>query len=476
LAKSDGSERGGYRVNEPDVNGAVVVRLRQITETHGGEISEDPRLVEALLRDISGEHRREIILLVSAVEEGVPAELLESGNSALLPMLVERLAQRLQNHKGLTADGARWAVVTWASALGVTGFAPPAPASDLPDYSRSQAILIGTAAYQDPRLSMLPAVDGDLTGMQLVLTSPDAGGWPEDRVTVMRDPTTHEAIRTLRDVAASAEDVLLVYFSGHVASTPRGELILFLSETDFDRPEMTGLPHREVRSILRESLARRKVLMLDGSYSGSLSFSKRRGVTAAELADLVDTEGIYTLIGIESALPAGRGETRGASTFTGELLDLIRTGVPGGPQELTLGALYPELRRRLELRGLPAPAQRGAANADSISLARNAVNVPIPMISEHEAEPAPIVGQREQSIAAGNKVRRGRRFRALWSRLIKIAIPSEANAVLRGNPDEMRAASWREVEGEVGRAYTALGPPPGLMQDLPRGQGDDRRD
>jgi hypothetical protein len=111
------------------MNDAVGTQLRQIVERYGPEVCEDMRRIEALLRDLSGEHRREVAVLVGAVREGVPAELLASRNSALPAMLGERLARKLQDNLGMADDAARWAVSTWALALDVTALALPVPAS-----------------------------------------------------------------------------------------------------------------------------------------------------------------------------------------------------------------------------------------------------------------------------------------------------------------------------------------------------------
>src|ERR1019366_7675822 len=68
--------RRAFSVPSLAVNDAVRTQLRQIVITYGLEICEDPRRVEALLRDLAAGYRREIAVLVGAVREGVPAELL----------------------------------------------------------------------------------------------------------------------------------------------------------------------------------------------------------------------------------------------------------------------------------------------------------------------------------------------------------------------------------------------------------------
>ena len=126
-------------LGDSDVNDAVATQLRQIVARYGLEVCEDPRRVEALLRDLSGEHRREIAVLAGAAREGVPAELLAAKDTAPAPVLAERLARMLQDNLGLADEAAQWAVATWASALDVTGLSPSAPASVKHQATRSTA-------------------------------------------------------------------------------------------------------------------------------------------------------------------------------------------------------------------------------------------------------------------------------------------------------------------------------------------------
>lgn len=110
------------------MNDAVCAQLRHIVVTYGVEICGDPRRVESLLRDLSGEHRREIAVLVGAAREGVPSELLTSRSQALPAVLGDRLARMLEDNLGMAGEAARWAVSAWASALGISEVVPPATA------------------------------------------------------------------------------------------------------------------------------------------------------------------------------------------------------------------------------------------------------------------------------------------------------------------------------------------------------------
>ncbi|HVB46091.1 MAG TPA: hypothetical protein VNF47_25755 [Streptosporangiaceae bacterium] len=107
------------------MNNAVVAQLRHIVVTYGVEVCEDARRVEGLLRDLAGEHRREIAVLVGAVREGLPSELLVSRDGVPPAVLEERLVRVLEDNLGMAADAARWSVAAWAVALDVAGFSPP---------------------------------------------------------------------------------------------------------------------------------------------------------------------------------------------------------------------------------------------------------------------------------------------------------------------------------------------------------------
>lgn len=101
------------------MNDAPRRTLRKLIATHGSGLCSDARRCEGLLRDLCGEHRREINILVGALRERVPLDLLAGRSQLPAGLLLTRLAKRLEEHLALTEDAARWAVETWALALGV---------------------------------------------------------------------------------------------------------------------------------------------------------------------------------------------------------------------------------------------------------------------------------------------------------------------------------------------------------------------
>jgi len=93
--------------------------LCKIIAQYGVSVCRDPQRCEGLLRDLCGEHRREVTVLVGALKERVAVDLLASQDWVPLEILLSRLSRRLGQNLALTEDAARWGVEAWAQALGV---------------------------------------------------------------------------------------------------------------------------------------------------------------------------------------------------------------------------------------------------------------------------------------------------------------------------------------------------------------------
>jgi hypothetical protein len=107
------------RMSESLMNESVPVVLRDILSRYGESVADDPRRLEAMLRDLAGDHPLEISLVLSGARAGVPQQLAKvkgrSGSLLVLPQLEKRLRQVT----GLSEAAARWSVESWASAMDV---------------------------------------------------------------------------------------------------------------------------------------------------------------------------------------------------------------------------------------------------------------------------------------------------------------------------------------------------------------------
>ena len=101
--------------------------LKRLLKQYGQELLDDPRRTEALLRDLCGQHTREIFVLVNAQKQRVPGELLAAPTWMPRQATYSRLSRQLQNKLALTEDAADWAVASWAEALGLEDGRPGSP-------------------------------------------------------------------------------------------------------------------------------------------------------------------------------------------------------------------------------------------------------------------------------------------------------------------------------------------------------------
>ncbi|GAA2158408.1 hypothetical protein GCM10009760_61360 [Kitasatospora kazusensis] len=254
--------------------------------------------------------------------------------------------------------------------------------AELPDRSDSRAILIGTGTYQNTGFPALPAVANSLRGMAGILT--ELGGWPEDRVTVLEDPKdVRKLVPELRELITQTEGALFLYYAGHGIVLPNGQLCLALADTVPENADVDGLTYQKVRDLLLYSPARVIAVVLDCCYSG-------RAVTVLSGPGdgSLDITGVYTL-----AASTGRAhvvpleeQTHTATSFTRELMGLVRAGVPAGPALLTFGMLYKHLTRRLNALGLPEPVQGNTDTAHGFLFARNVAHVPVVRAVERYAQ------------------------------------------------------------------------------------------
>ncbi|HEV7759307.1 MAG TPA: hypothetical protein VGO78_09965, partial [Acidimicrobiales bacterium] len=224
----------------------------------------------------------------------------------------------------------------------------------------------------------MPATLNSLRAMQRVLTDQNLCGWPADRVTQLRNPdNAGNTARRLRELMRSARDTLVVYYAGQANLTTSGQLCLALSDTQPDAPDRTGLSYSWMARTLRDSPARRKVVILDCCLPGRTG--QFLDPVSDQIADLSDVDGVYTLTSTTRQHPApvvaGLQQRPRSTVFTGQLIEIIEAGLPGGPHHLTFEDLYPTLRQRLVSMGLPPPNQRGVDGANQPVLTRNVAPV-----------------------------------------------------------------------------------------------------
>ena len=97
------------------LSNAPQLALRRLLTDYGPVLLEDPARVHALLADLCGSSSRERFLLVHALREHIPFELLVQQSDDTDQM--QLLSQRFQRRCGLSTEAARWALESWSLSL-----------------------------------------------------------------------------------------------------------------------------------------------------------------------------------------------------------------------------------------------------------------------------------------------------------------------------------------------------------------------
>jgi hypothetical protein len=240
----------------------------------------------------------------------------------------------------------------------------------LPNRHQSNAVVVGTSVYRAPAIENLPAVRNNVRDLVALLTDRRHGILPPERCSAILDPVgTREVYRVIREHANAATDTLLVYFAGHGETDEQLRLHLCMTDTDLDELAVSALSFDHVRELLHHSPADNKIVILDCCFSGRAIHGMGQTDTAA--AGAIAVEGSYVLTATanndRAMAPPGRAHT----AFTGELIRLVRDGVPDGPSMLTVHTLYRKLRHTLPAKGFPQPASRRTGTAELVVLCRN---------------------------------------------------------------------------------------------------------
>ncbi|WP_431042857.1 caspase, EACC1-associated type [Streptomyces sp. P1-3] len=328
----------------------------------------------------------------------------------------------------------------------------------LPDRDRSRAVLIGVGGYTSPALPDVPAVHNNVRDLRRELTRTRGGAFHPEHCVEIADPVEgHGVGRQLLHAARQAEDVFLVYYAGHgLVGQRRRELYLALVETDPDALIYTALSFEGVREAFLASPAKNRILLLDCCFSGR-AIGEHLSDDVSAVMGQIDISGTYILTSAPANEPAVVAPGARHTAFTGELISLLREGIPGaasgvpgasGASGLTLDALYRGLHRSLTGQGLPAPQRCGTETAQELVLTERTPVAPTPGSppSPGQATPEELVeaGDLEEAVAAYRPLAEG--DLATYGEMFAAALLKWGVQLTReGRHEEARAADAEAV-------------------------------
>lgn len=244
------------------------------------------------------------------------------------------------------------------------------------DPNKSACVIIGVDQYHDQNLPRLHAVSNNVEELSKALQDDHVWGIKPGRLRVVDDPETPaELIAPIREMSEMAGDTLVVYFSGHgLKNLNNNELYLALPGSVPGRPE-TAVRYADVKQAIKDNRqSQRVVIVLDCCYSGTAMEGGMSG-PAEDIradADVNDVQGSYLMCSAASDRKALAPNAEGCTVFTGELVDVLRNGIPDEPgSTLSLSTIFRTVRRRLRRANLPDPQEQDLNQVGQLAFVTN---------------------------------------------------------------------------------------------------------
>jgi len=220
---------------------------------------------------------------------------------------------------------------------------------------RKVAFLAGNDTFpKDPSIPPLRFTQNDARELAEILEDPETCGF-ETRLYLNRP--SQEVLSDLDQISGELgqDDTLLFYYSGH-GKLRGNELCLVSNETTTTRLGATSIRARLVLTYLQESLARRRILILDCCHSGAIGSIYRAVDSKSALDGLADSFGSYILTASTTIELAEEREKDGHGVFTKALIDCLRDGVK---ESITVNDWYEYAYRRLRVVANQTPLKWG---------------------------------------------------------------------------------------------------------------------
>lgn len=125
-----------------------------------------------------------------------------------------------------------------------------------------RALLISTDVHQDSAFRQLSAPRADVESLGAVLADPAIGAY---NVQVLSNSAAHEVNQAIDGffAAASLEDQVILYFSGHGFKDDRGRLYLITTDSQRRIPASMAVSAQFIRDRLDQCRSKRMIVILD---------------------------------------------------------------------------------------------------------------------------------------------------------------------------------------------------------------------
>jgi hypothetical protein len=219
------------------------------------------------------------------------------------------------------------------------------------------ALLVCSHEYfLDKSLRRLKAPANDVAALAAAISNPAIGDF---RTEISENESASATLERIEEflLKRTAEQTVLLYFSGHGIKGPDGELYFAMSNTRLGLLRTSSVKARDVHELLRSSRARRQVLVLDCCYSGAFV----RGMVvkdggSASIADNFAGKGHVVLTASDSIQYSFEEDdvrchvpSPSISVFTRAIVDGLNSGDADvdGDGVITVDELYDYVQKQL---------------------------------------------------------------------------------------------------------------------------------
>jgi peptidoglycan hydrolase-like protein with peptidoglycan-binding domain len=224
-----------------------------------------------------------------------------------------------------------------------------------------KVLLVGVSHYSNPKWN-IPNVAVNIKKLEKAFLDSSILGVPRANLTVLSNDrfTREDFLITLENFIAtvSKDDIFIVYYSGHGVfdySKVQNKYTTFLTTPkSIDRPTISGVSIEEFREFIKDSPAKRKIIILDCCYSGRIHDGKMDLTAAGSLNHEVTikfskVEGTFTMSATSEDQTAGYSPTEPhrPTYFTSALLDVFHEGIENGEPFCSINEIYQEVENRL---------------------------------------------------------------------------------------------------------------------------------
>jgi formylglycine-generating enzyme required for sulfatase activity len=205
------------------------------------------------------------------------------------------------------------------------------------------AILIGISKYTDFK-EIAPAPN-NVKAFAAILKDKAIFGIPEKNIKQLIEGNSTDLIGKLLDYTEDAKEkgikTLILYFAGHGYRRSDGSYFLAANDTKKRHINIgrgsTALPYDDIKKIIENSRIGQSIILLDACYSGLATQGE------ASIQEL-DIKGGYTITSSDSKEVSYFDTDEEYTLFTGELLNILKNGLPVEEEKVSLNLLYQSLR------------------------------------------------------------------------------------------------------------------------------------